>query len=183
MTAAALSLLAGIVMPQELMSYWTEHVFTIDRLFGADNPLSTSIRREIAWLPLPNVASTAPWLALVGVLGWIGSKRISVAASRRNPLAGITIAMRLGSASFPLSWSHHLYFLLPATLLWFGDGSVRTRRVGAGVLCITLFEGLRPGQNATLIVARAIALVVVAMSLPLDNASITEAERNPRAVN
>jgi alpha-1,2-mannosyltransferase len=176
-TAVALSLLAGAIMPHELVSYWTEQVFTIDRLFGADNPLSTSIRREIAWLPLPAAASTILWLAAAALLGWIGLRRVRTAVARENPLAGITIAMCLGSAVFPLSWSHHLYFLLPAALLWFGDGSSRIRSFGAAALCIILFEGLHPGRNTIMIVARAIALVVVTVALPLDDGR--EGRRQP----
>jgi hypothetical protein len=71
-------------------------------------------------------------------------------------------------ACFPLSWSHHLYFLLPAALLCLGDARVARRRVGAAVLAAVLFEGLHPGRNAGFIVARAIALVMVVVALPID---------------
>jgi alpha-1,2-mannosyltransferase len=167
-TSAALSGLAAVVMPRESIDYWTKQIFTIDRIFGADNPLSVSVRREITWLPLPEGAATVLWLAVVGVLVWIALRRIGAAVERRNPLAGVTIAMCAGSACFPLSWSHHLYFLLPAALLWLGDGRERRRRLGAAVLALLLFEGLHPGRNATFIVARAIALVVVVVALPID---------------
>ena len=79
--------------------------------------------------------------------------------------------MRLGSACFPLTWSHHLYFLLPAALLWFGDGRSRSRGLGALALGALLFEGLYPGRNAIMIVARAVALVVVVVALPVDDLS------------
>jgi alpha-1,2-mannosyltransferase len=167
-TAVALSALGAVVMPGESVDYWTKQVFTIDRIFGADNPLSVSIRREITWLPLPEGVTTGLWLACVGVLGWIALRRIGLAVERCNPLAGVTIAMCAGSACFPLSWSHHLYFLLPAALLWLGDGREPRRRLGAAVLGLLLFEGLHPGGNATFIVARAMALVVVVVALPID---------------
>jgi alpha-1,2-mannosyltransferase len=167
-TAATLSVLAAVVMPRESVDYWTKQVFTIDRVFGADNPLSVSIRREIAWLPLPEAATTILWLAAAALLGWIALRRIGTAVERNNPLSGATIAMCAGSACFPLSWSHHLYFLLPAALLWLGDGRAADRRWGAAVLSVFLFEGLHPGRNATFIVARAIALVVVVVALPID---------------
>lgn len=112
-TAVTLSGFAAVVMPRESIEYWTEQVFAIDRIFGADNPLSVSIRR-LTWLPLPEGAATALWLAAAALLGWIALRRIGTAAERGNPLAGATIAMCAGSACFPLSWSHHLYFLLPA---------------------------------------------------------------------
>ncbi|MGH9011061.1 MAG: glycosyltransferase 87 family protein [Acidimicrobiia bacterium] len=167
-TAVALSALAAVVMPHESLDYWTKQIFAIDRIFGADNPLSVSIRREIRWLPLPDGATTILWLATAALLGWIALRRIGTAVERGNPLAGATIAMCAGSACFPLSWSHHLYFLLPATLLWLGDGREPHRRLGAAALCAVLFEGLHPGRNATFVVARAIALVVVVVALPID---------------
>lgn len=88
-------------------------------------------------------------------------------------MAGATIAMCAGSACFPLSWSHHLYFLLPAALLWLGDGRETHCRVGAAALAVLLFEGLHPGRNATFIVARAIALVVVVVALPIDEGKVS----------
>ena len=78
------------------------------------------------------------------------------------------MAMCAGSACFPLSWSHHLYFLIPAALLWLGDGRGTGRRLGAAAVCVVLFEGLHPGRNATFIVARAVALVAVVVALPVD---------------
>jgi alpha-1,2-mannosyltransferase len=167
-TAGTLTLLAAVVMPRESVDYWTKQIFTIDRVFGPDNPLSTSIRREISWLPLPESITTALWLLTAAGLGWIAFRRISAAVEHTSVLAGITIAMCAGSACFPLTWSHHLYFLLPAALLWFGDGRSPGRCLGAAALSVVLFEGLHPGRNAVLIVARAIALVVVAVALPID---------------
>ena len=167
-TAVGLSALAAVVMPRESVDYWTKQVFAIDRLFGADNPLSVSIRRPISWLPFPEGLTTTLWLAAAALLGWIALRRIGTAAKRRNPAAGVTIAMCAGSACFPLSWSHHLYFLLPAAFLWLGDGRMARRRFGAAALGVVLFEGLHPGRNGAFIVARAIALVVVVVSLPVD---------------
>jgi alpha-1,2-mannosyltransferase len=166
--AAALTLLAVVVMPRESVGYWTKQVFTIDRIFGADNPLSTSLRREIAWLPLPDGLATLLWLAAAAGLGWVALRRMRFAVQTENPLAALTIAMCAGSLCFPLTWSHHLYFLLPAVLLWFGDGRSMPRCLGAATLCLVLFEGLHPGRNAMLIVARTIALLVVTVALPID---------------
>jgi len=168
-TGAVLSLLAAVVMPHESVDYWTRQVFTIDRLFGADNPLSTSMRREIAWLPLPEGVTTLLWLVAAVGLAWIAFRRITTAVEARNPLAGITIAMCAGSAAFPLTWSHHLYFLVPAAVCCFGDGRSARRVVGALALCLVLFEGLHPGRNAALIVARAVATIAVAVALPVDD--------------
>lgn len=172
-TAVALSASAAVVMPRESVEYWTEQVFAIDRIFGADNPLSVSIRREIAWLPLPEGVTTILWIVAAAVLAWIALRRIETAVQRGNTLAGATIAMCAGSACFPLSWSHHLYFLLPAALLWLGDARGARRRFGAAVLAVVLFEGLHPGRNATLIVARAIVLVLVVVALPIDQEEVT----------
>ena len=167
-TAVTLSILAAIVMPRESVDYWTKQVFAIDRLFGADNPLSVSIRRPISWLPFPDGVTTTLWLAAAAVLGWIALRRIGTAVKRGNPLAGATIAMCAGSACFPLSWSHHLYFLLPGAILWLGDGRLARRCIGTAALCVVLFEGLHPGRNATLIVARTIALVAMTVAVPID---------------
>jgi hypothetical protein len=49
-----------------------------------------------------------------------------------------------------------------------GDGRESRRRLEAAALAVVLFEGLHPGRNAAFIVARAIALVVVLLALPID---------------
>ncbi len=134
-------------MPRESIEYWTKQVSTIDHIFGIDHPLSVSLRRQIAWLPLPESAATILWIAAAAFLGWIALRRIVEAAEGRNPLAGCTIAMSAASACFPLSWSHRLYFLLPAVLLWLGDGRVARRALAAAALCAVPFEGLHPGET------------------------------------
>jgi hypothetical protein len=98
-TAVSLGAFAAGVMPRESVEYWTEQVFAIDRIFGADNPLSVSIRREIAWLPLPEGVTTVLWLIAAALLGWIARRRIGTAVLRGNSLAGATVAMCAGRAS------------------------------------------------------------------------------------
>ncbi len=166
--AGGLTLVAAVVMPGESVDYWTKQIFTIDRIFGPDNPLSASMRREIAWLPVPDGVGTLLWLVAAAALGWVALRRIGSAVKAGDDLAAITIAMCAGSACFPLTWSHHLYFLLPAVLVWFGDGRSAPRCVGAAALMAVVFEGLHPGRNAVLIVARAVALVAVTVTLPID---------------
>ena len=172
---AAATLVAWAWMPTDSKRYWTVELFATERVGDLGSSFNNSTRRLIEQIPISASMQTVLWLvaalALTGVALW----RARIALDRSNPLAAITIVMCAGLAVAPISWSHHVYFLLPAVLLLVGAGTSVLRDLGAAALLYVLIETRDPGQDAATAGARAVALILIVAFLPIDHgeASVT----------
>jgi len=143
-------------------------VVASNRVGQVNSSDNDSLRRLVSMLPLANHPQTLLWIAGVAALGIIAVWRARVAHERGNDLAALTIVMAFAAAASPISWAHHLYFMVPAVLLVLGDLRSPARWVAALVLAAPLFETAHVGQQPLGNLLRAIALLVVIVALPLD---------------
>jgi hypothetical protein len=127
-----------------------------------------SLRRLLTFLPVSQTAQVVLWIGLCTGLVIVCAVRARRAVDIDNHLAAITLVMCLGAAVSPISWAHHLYFLLPALLLLIGRGRNPWRLALSAGLAWMLFETTTPGQHPLTNIARAVALVLVVVLLPLD---------------
>jgi alpha-1,2-mannosyltransferase len=167
-TFVAAAAAAAIASPHDTVRYWTTEVFSTKRVGGLGNHWNDSMRRLIAALPIRADSQTMVWILACLVLGFICYVRAVRAHDLGNDLAGITLAMCFGAAASPISWAHHLYFMLPALVLVLGSGRSRWRVAAAIVLVWMLFEVTSPGHNFATNVARAIALPTLVVAMPID---------------
>ena len=167
-TFAAATLLAWVWMPSDSVRYWTVELLATDRVGDLGDVFNNSLRRLIAMLPISSGLATALWLAAaVGVTAF-AVVRARQAIDRDNPLAAITVIMCASFVVAPISWSHHLYFMLPAVLLLIGSGASMARNIAAATLSFVLLETHDPGEDPTTTAWRAVALVLIVLFLPLD---------------
>jgi alpha-1,2-mannosyltransferase len=97
--------------------YWTTLLWQTDRVGHPTNPNDQSLLGLLARLPGSGPPSPLVWAALaVGVL--VGGLARAVALSRRgDDLAGITVTGLTACLISPISWVHHLYWVLPAVVV------------------------------------------------------------------
>jgi alpha-1,2-mannosyltransferase len=132
-TTAAATLLAAVVAPGESRTFWTDALWDTDRVGKLAYVSNQSLRGVVARLD----GGAAWWLLLVAaaLAGWF------VLARRADPAAGFALTGILACLISPVTWVHHLVWLLPALFLLAGDALEhrdRTRLVllalGYGVL-------------------------------------------------
>jgi alpha-1,2-mannosyltransferase len=169
-TFATATLVAWAWMPSDSRRYWTIELLATDRVGPLGSPFNNSPRRLIDMLGLPGGFQTVLWLVLAVALTYVAVRRAREALERDNRLAAITLVMCAGLAVAPITWSHHLYFLLPAVFLLVGSGRSMPRNIAAAVLAFLLCETQDPGQDPTAAAWRAVALIAVVLFLPLDDA-------------
>ena len=167
---AGATLLAWAWMPSDSRRYWTVELFATDRVGELGSNFNNSARRLVDLVPVASWLQTALWLVLALVVTVIAVRRARVALDRSNRLAAITVVMCAGLAVAPISWSHHLYFVLPAILLLVGSGLSMPRNIAAAILTFLLVETQDPGQDPAAAAWRAVALLAVVFLLPLDEA-------------
>lgn len=170
-TFAAATAVAWVAMPSDSHRYWTVELFATERVGDLGSSYSNSVRRLIEQLPISSSMHSLLWLAAALALTAIAFWRARVALGRSNPLAAITIIMCAGLAVAPITWSHHVYFMLPAVLLLVGSGTKVLRDLAAAALLFVLLETQDPGQDAATAGARAVALILIVAFLPIDRAT------------
>jgi alpha-1,2-mannosyltransferase len=112
-TAAAATLLAAIVAPGPSRDFWTGALWDTDRVGRLAYVSNQSLRGVVARLDGP----PGWWLAAVAVVlavWWVRARRAAVAADHA---AGFAITGVTGCLISPVTWVHHLVWLMPALFL------------------------------------------------------------------
>jgi alpha-1,2-mannosyltransferase len=164
-TAVAATALAAAVSFHDSVQYWTGALLETERVGSFSNGFNNSLRRL---LPLPAAVQVAVWLLLVAALVWVACTRGRRAAQADNPMAALVIAMCCGYAVSPITWGHHLFFLVLAVPLLAGDGRRAGRVYAALALALLVFELHDPGQNVDRSALRVFVLPLLVATLPVE---------------
>lgn len=168
-TFLAATLVAWAWMPSDSRRYWTVELFATERVGDLGSNFNNSARRLVDLLPVSTSIQTLVWLALALALTYVAYRRARLALELGNRLAAITLVMCAGLAVSPITWSHHLYFVLPAVFLLVGSGLSMPRNIAAATLTFLLVETQDPGQDPTAAAWRAVALIALVLFLPVDD--------------
>ncbi|ABP53852.1 glycosyltransferase 87 family protein [Salinispora tropica] len=133
-TAAGATLLAAALFPNASREFWTEALWNTNRVGELSFVSNQSLRGVVARLN-PEDPSTVVWLVLVvAVLAlWTWRARSAVAAG--DEATGLALTGVLMCLISPITWVHHLVWLLPALILLVDNamaapaGSHRRRRL------------------------------------------------------
>ena len=146
-TAAGATVLAMLIAPDASREFWTDALWDTDRVGTLSFVSNQSLEGLVARLN-PVHPSGALWavLVLVALGAWAWRARRAVQAG--DDIAGVALTGVVACLVSPVTWVHHLVWLIPALLLLFDRGLlIRGRRgwtwlgiflVLYGVLCSRL---------------------------------------------
>jgi alpha-1,2-mannosyltransferase len=122
-TAAGVTLAAAAIAPDEAREFFTSALFATDRVGSLSFVSNQSLRGLVARLD-PAHPATLLWLVLaVGVLAvWVIRSRR--AAELGDEKAGLALTGLVSCLVSPVTWVHHLVWLIPAMLLLVDRGRV-----------------------------------------------------------
>ncbi len=125
--AAAATLLTVVVAPQASREFWTHALWQPDRVGNVAKVSNQSLHGLVARLH-PDQPSALLWLVLlIAVLGgW--AWRARAAALARDEVAGFALTGIAGCLVSPISWLHHLVWLMPAVILLMDNAYARPAR-------------------------------------------------------
>jgi alpha-1,2-mannosyltransferase len=132
--------------------YWTRTLWQTGRVGPPTDPNDQSLLGLLARLAAPGPPSSTLWLALAGLTLVIGISRAALLQRRGDDLAGVTVTGLTACLVSPISWVHHLYWVVPAVVVLVD--------VAAGTPVAAGWAERRPG--AARAAAAAVALVVAA---------------------
>ncbi|MEU6202273.1 glycosyltransferase family 87 protein [Micromonospora musae] len=126
-TAAAASLVAGALFPDASREFWTEALWNTGRVGELAFVSNQSLRGVVARLD-PEHPSTLAWLALaLGTLAlWAWRSRRAAAAG--DEASGLALTGAVMCLISPVTWVHHLVWLLPALILLVDDAMAAPAR-------------------------------------------------------
>ncbi|MEU8261095.1 glycosyltransferase 87 family protein [Micromonospora sp. NPDC048999] len=127
--AAGATLLAGALFPDASREFWTSALWNTDRVGELAFVSNQSLRGVLARLDPAHPRSVA-WLVLVlaTLAAWVWRSRAASAAGDEAvgfALTGITMCL-----VSPVTWVHHLVWLLPALILLVDNGMAAPARSG-----------------------------------------------------
>jgi len=145
-TAGAATLVALAIAPDASRTFWTEALWDTNRIGNLAYVSNQSLQGVVARLDPSGTPSRLVWLLLVAVALAVWVYRVR----RVDPLTGAALTGVLGCLISPITWVHHLVWVLPALVL-LADSKRRGYAAGAYVvLCSSVvwlwWDGLAPGE-------------------------------------
>lgn len=168
--AALLATAAGaLVFPADTWRYFTVEVFSTDRAPDVSIVFNHSVRRFASWIP-DERAELLVWVVVsVAVMVW--AYRRAVAADRSGDVMLATTLVLLATYLVnPLTWGHHLFFLVPATLWWLATSDSWWRWVVGAVAVVSLFDPIGGGETSEMTVVRVGVMAILLVALPVGDA-------------
>jgi alpha-1,2-mannosyltransferase len=109
--------LGTAVAPGESLQYWAHSLWETSRVGRPDQTGNQSLLGMLARLALPGSPSTLLWGVLAAALLVVALRRAVQAARQGDDLVGITLTGLASGLVSPISWSHHLYWFVPACVV------------------------------------------------------------------
>ncbi|GAA4469818.1 glycosyltransferase 87 family protein [Phytohabitans houttuyneae] len=125
-TAAGATLLAAVMAPRDSWQFWTNDLWSTDRVGRTDYTANQSLLGLIGRAALPDEPSRLVWLGLVALVAGFGIRRAAQAARAGDEVAGLALAGLVGALISPIAWTHHVYWFVPAFVVLV-DAGLRER--------------------------------------------------------
>ncbi|SCG68800.1 glycosyltransferase 87 family protein [Micromonospora coxensis] len=116
-TAAVATLLAAAVAPRDSWRFWTHELWATDRVGRTDYTGNQSLFGLLSRIDAPAEPNRLLWLALVAVVAGYGLWRAARAARAGDELTGLTLTGLVGGLISPITWTHHIYWFIPAVVV------------------------------------------------------------------
>ncbi|MFC4021467.1 glycosyltransferase 87 family protein [Micromonospora sp. GCM10011542] len=116
-TAAAATLLAAAVAPGDSWRFWTRELWDNDRVGRTDYTGNQSLFGLLSRFTVPEKPDRLLWLLVVAVVAGYGLWRAVRAARAGDALTGLTLTGLVGGLVSPITWTHHIYWFIPAVVV------------------------------------------------------------------
>jgi alpha-1,2-mannosyltransferase len=131
-TAAGATLLAAAIAPRDSWRFWTGAIWDTGHIGHLERTANQSLLGTLARLSLPAQPNRLIWAVLALAVGGYGLWRARRAALAGDEVTGLTLAGLVSCVVSPITWTHHVYWFVPALIVLLDTG--RRRHLGYAVL-------------------------------------------------
>jgi alpha-1,2-mannosyltransferase len=146
-TAGAATLFGWLVAPRESFVYFTHALWQTDRVGAADFTPNQALSGLLARLYDSPESPGLVWLTFAALCAALGLSRAITAHKEGDELTAFTLVGITSTVISPISWSHHLVFVIPA-LIVLVDVAMRRRAAARRLHPQVSLAGLRHGAAA-----------------------------------
>lgn len=164
---AVATAIGWMLAPSDTREYFTELLWDSGRVGSLSDDRNNSLMGVVARLVDPGGARTILWVVLAGVVVVVGMVRATTASNRGDLLAAAAIVGCAASAASPISWSHHLGWLVLALLPFVLAARTTRDRMLCAVGYLVLVGPMGHGDEAWLSSVRAALLFAAVLLVPI----------------
>jgi alpha-1,2-mannosyltransferase len=157
-TAVGATAFAWIFTGRESATYFSSVIWDTTRVGAVDATPNQSLAGLLARAYDSPVTPGLMWLAFAVLLLAVGMQRAKTAHAEGDELAAFTLVGLTANVICPISWTHHMVFLVPALVILV-DSAIRRRRAVRG-FNIGRFPALAGLRHATAAVGLYLLIVV-----------------------
>jgi alpha-1,2-mannosyltransferase len=178
----AATALGWALAPSDSMTYWTDLLWESDRVGSVGDGRNNSVLGVIARILEPGSLRTGVWvLILVAVLG-VALVR-SLRASRENDFLAVAAIVGCASAvASPISWTHHLGFLLVALVAFWIQAATNRAKIFCLIAWLVLVDPGGHGDDPWMSTVRALMLIGAVCYTPIRKLGTVEPTANNQTV-
>ncbi len=159
--------LGWALAPGDSMTYWTDLLWNSDRVGSVSDGRNNSALSVVARVFQPGFLRTGAWAAVLVAVLAIGLIR-SLRASRVNDFLAVAAIVGCASAvASPISWTHHLGFLLVALVAFWIQASTTKAKVFCVVAWLVLVDPGGHGDDPWMSTVRTLMLIGAVCFTPI----------------
>jgi len=179
---SAATALGWALAPADSTTYWTDLLWESDRVGSVGDGRNNSVLGVIARILEPGSLRSGVWvLMLVAVLG-VALVR-SLRASRENDFLAVAAIVGCASAvASPISWTHHLGFLLVALVAFWIQAATNRAKIVCLVAWLVLVDPGGHGDDPWMSTVRALMLIGAVCFTPIRKLGTVEPTANNQTV-
>jgi alpha-1,2-mannosyltransferase len=159
LSMAAWTAAAYLVIPGDSRFYWTRAIFDSNRLGRNAQTANQSLRGGLLRLFQPAAVPAGLWVALAAIAAIACLAAARSAWRGGNEIAGVAITGLLAVLVSPVSWIHHLVWVVLALGVIIGDGRDR-RRVLTAAVAAAFYTSIIPYWGEELLRVSAMPIAV-----------------------
>lgn len=131
-TAVGVTVATFLIASRESFTYFTSVLWQTERIGVVDATPNQSLAGLLARIYDSRETPGLLWLAFAMLMLAVGLSRAATAHAEGDELAAFTIVGLTANVISPISWSHHLVFILPALIVLL-DSGLRRRAASRGL--------------------------------------------------
>lgn len=172
----AVTAIGWVLAPQDSRIYWTDLLWQPDRVGSVGDPRNNSILSITARLFDEGPVRTAVWMTCVIALLAVALIRSSRASRSADYLAVAAIIGCASAAISPISWTHHLGFLLVALVAFAIAARTTKEKVFCVLVYLFLVDPSGHGDDAVFSSIRALLVVGAVLFTPIRDCTSGQGE-------
>lgn len=161
------TLLGWALAPSDSRTYWTDLLWHSDRIGRVDDARNNSALGIFTRFLQPGPLRSSLWIAVVVMVLVIAFSRSVRASKSRDLLAAAAIIGCASGAVSPISWTHHLGFLVVALAAFVTAATTNRARVLCAIGFLLLVDPGGHGDEAIISTVRGLATIAAVLFIPI----------------